>query len=467
MQNVATTPRDTFEDTTVIVDTSVLLAMSQDDLMSRLRGATVVIPVIVVSELEGLRGSSRVGYFARQWLRTIESLRTTEGKSLAEGIEYRGATIILQMNNTSQDCLPNRLKNSSHDSVILAVAANTKENNPDKTVILASNDLPMRLSAALLLKIETAPLVVRSDADVNTWTGKVTLSLDSEHAATLNSIVSHGDVSEADEEHVRELVLKEAPGVTHALVELVVDGKDHLASLLMTPYSLTYVYTKMKCALEWVSPKSIEQRVAFEYLLESSDVLPLVSIGGGAGTGKTLLAVAAGLQEATAGNYKTVTILRSLHEMGKGQEMGFLPGGVEEKMGPWRGAIDDALDAIDGELNGTIYGYGNIDQILDVSPITYLRGRSLASSYVILEEAQNFSRSEILNVMSRLGKGSKLVMTFDDAQVDNRYLQSSSLADVWSVVNRMASEDLFAHITLVKTERSPAAELASRVLQDG
>lgn len=466
MNNIpATSDVGEFAGTTIVVDTSVLLATSREDLLLRLAGATVVVPAVVITELEGLRGSGTVGYFARQWLNAIESLRASSAGAIASGIDCDGVTIRVQMNNTDQDCLPVRLRNVSADSIILAVAANTASEEADSRVILLSNDLPMRLHAALLLSLEALPLVARPESDHATWDGRVRLSITDTEASGLESVVAQGQISAEDEADIRSRVADESDS-THALVEVRLETGGELVDLLMTPDSVSYAQRSDKKARQWVAPRSVEQKVAVEYLRASAEDTPLVSIGGRAGTGKTFLSAAVGIQEVVEGNYSNVSVFRSLHEMGRGQDMGFLPGDVNEKMGPWKGAIEDALDAIRANSN-SVPSDDELEKILNVSPITYLRGRSLARAYVILEEAQNFSRSEILNVMSRLGPGSKLVMTFDDAQVDNRYLQSSDRADVWSVVNRMASEELFAHITLFQTERSPAAELASRVLQDG
>ena len=148
--------------------------------------------------------------------------------------------------------------------------------------------------------------------------------------------------------------------------------------------------------------------------------------------------------------------------MGQGQEMGFLPGNVDEKMEAWAGAVFDAIDVLANAEQSLVKQFR---EIVEISPITYLRGRSLANTFIILEEAQNFSRSEILNILSRVGQDSKVVLTFDAAQVDNRFLQSGKHADIWSVIEDLKTNKLFAHITLVRTERSEVAELASRILE--
>lgn len=221
----------------------------------------------------------------------------------------------------------------------------------------------------------------------------------------------------------------------------------------------------------------MEQNVFIELLRTSAEDLPVVSVGGGAGTGKTLLTIATALEELKYRHYEKIVVFRSLHELGEGQEMGFLPGSVEDKMAPWAGAIYDAIDtlarinkplkknptAVDSEKQKA--EAQKLRDMIEISPITYLRGRSLANTFMILEEAQNFSRSEILNILSRAGVGTKIVLTWDAAQVDSRFLKSGKDADVWSVVSSLQHESLFAHITLTRTERSKIAEVASRILE--
>lgn len=208
------------------------------------------------------------------------------------------------------------------------------------------------------------------------------------------------------------------------------------------------------------------------WLRTPADVIPIVSLGGSAGTGKTLVTMAVAFEELKRKSYDKIMVFRSLHELGQGQEIGFLPGDVNDKMAAWSGAVFDAIDVIasksrkaksetsrDAEVK-------RLREMVEIAPITFLRGRSLANTFIILEEAQNFSRSEILNILSRAGVGSKIVLTFDAAQVDNRFLQSGKNADIWSVVDSLKDSELFAHVTLQKTERSQVAELASGLLEN-
>jgi PhoH-like ATPase len=276
-----------------------------------------------------------------------------------------------------------------------------------------------------------------------------------------------------------ELILSRIPKNSshYALVSVKVAGVDGEANFLLQKNKLKYVSRKTR--VSQIVARTLEQDVAAGYLLKSNSELPIVSLGGGAGTGKTLLTIAAGLSELKKGAYQKIVVFRSLHEMGQGQEMGFLPGGVDEKMEAWAGAIFDALDVLAAATRSNRKKSERTDEMakaavkveaeklramVEIAPITYLRGRSLANTYIVLEEAQNFSRSELLHILSRLGEGSKIVLTWDADQVDNKYLHAGKNADIWSVVESLKGEDLFAHITLMKTERSRVAELASRLL---
>ena len=242
-----------------------------------------------------------------------------------------------------------------------------------------------------------------------------------------------------------------------------------IAHLILTGDTLTPVARKVKS--ESITGRTIEQDVAMTWLKMPASQVPIVSLGGSAGTGKTLVAVATGINELKY-HYDKIIVFRSLHELGQGQEIGFLPGDVNDKMAAWSGAVFDAIDVIASKGRSKTQSKPDDNKIkkykemVEIAPITFLRGRSLARTFMILEEAQNFSRNEILNILSRAGEGSKVVLTFDAAQVDNRFLQSGKHADIWSVVDSLKDSDLFAHITLKQTERSEVAELAASMLEN-
>lgn len=452
MSNTATVTNETLSESlrgkAVVADTSSLL-VSGLSLFSHIEDCLLVIPAIVVKELESKRTSpGSLGYTAREWLRFIEKLRVEHDTALSTGVEYtNGITIRVQPNHSSQTSLPGHLQDGSHDSTILAVAKNLVDdvnaNLEHSSVAILSNDVPMRLHATLDLGLEAYEFSTTLVEGAKPFDGVVRVTMSESDYARSPLVTGHQEYrlsdlpefSEASDSHAALVVVSSPVGERYGTWLKVGD--------LVTR-------CPEKGTVANIRARSVEQATALSYLGDPE--LTVVSLSGSAGTGKTLLAVAAGIKSG-----KKLQVLRSLHEMGRGQELGFLPGTVDDKMAPWSDSFKDALDVI---------GESSQSSDFTVSPITYLRGRSLKDTYVILEEAQNFSKSEILNVLSRLGEGSKLVLTFDPDQVDNRFLQSGSKAEVWSVIDRMKSEDLFAHITLTKTERSRTAELASRILSE-
>lgn len=454
----------------VITDTSSLL-MAGIGLLTILPECQLVIPAIVVKELETKRTHATLGFLAREWLRLLEDLRVSHGKLLSKGValsEYPQITVRVEPNHSTQTSLPIHLQDKSNDSTILAVAKSLA-NELEETVVVLSNDIPMRLKATLDLNLDAYEFNATQVIGAKPFDGRFDVTVTEEEYV--------GDGSSKLSKKDESLIISKLPKDVSktALVEVKLENSPHSEHFILSGGGVARVDRKQKA--HGICGRTLEQDVAISYLRKPADEVPIVSLGGGAGTGKTLITLAVGLDELMANRYQKVMVFRSLHEMGMGQEMGFLPGGVNEKMEAWAGAIYDAIDVLaatkrtvknksekfrDDALKAEV---ARLRSMVEVSPITYLRGRSLANTYIILEEAQNFSRSEILNILSRAGQGSKIVLTSDAAQVDNKYLQTGKNADIWSVVGTLKNEDLFAHITLNKTERSKVAELASRILE--
>lgn len=453
----------------VVVDTSSLL-MAGKVLLKALNNCTLVIPAIVVKELEEQRTQTTIGYFAREWLRFLEELRENHGKELSNGVlleKYDSITLRIEPNHRSQDCLPKHLQDGSRDSTILSVAKNLADEIKEKEVVLLSNDVPMRIHATLDLDIQSYEFNANAIVKAQPFDGCYTVEVsEQEYSDYLNENNASVILSKLPENHAKRAVVK----------VLFNDDSTVLNTFLYDDGRLSEVNRKTRSSN--IVARTLEQDVAMNYLSKPYDDVSIVSIHGKAGGGKTLVTLAVALDELKKGHYQKIMVFRSLHEMGQGQEMGFLPGDVNEKMGAWAGAIHDAIDVLAAAKKPLKKNAGphaetalqneaeRLRKMIEVSPITYLRGRSLANTFIILEEAQNFSRSEILNILSRAGEGSKIVLTFDDDQVDNRFLQSGSKADIWSVVESLKSERIFAHITLKHTERSYVAEVASRLLAE-
>lgn len=481
---------ETLKGRVIVADTSSLL-IAGTSLLEHLEESTLVLPVVVVKELEDKRSHPTLGFIARQWLRLIEEYRVTEGRRLRGGVKLEGYKDVLfrvEHNHTNQESLPEHLQNGSHDSTILAVAMNFKseylarkageiEDGIEQDVILLSNDMPMRLHATLELSQEIETVEFISGEGTKPFQGRFTLDISGDDLESIN--VYADELDSNLEELVRDNLPDDAASVS--FTEILIDG-NHTQRAVVIAGEDAYIVgdkasaTGTRSKPSGISGRTLEQKVLIELLSTSAEELPIVSVGGGAGTGKTLLTVATALQELKYGHYEKIMVFRSLHELGEGQEMGFLPGSVDEKMGPWAGAVFDAIDTIARVKNPAKRNEGpvalekrkaeatRLKEMVEIAPITYLRGRSLSNTFMVLEEAQNFSRSEILNILSRAGKGSKIVLTFDALQVDNRFLKSGKDADIWSVIDSLAHTDVFAHITLLKTERSRVAEIASGIL---
>jgi PhoH-like ATPase len=473
------------EGKTVVADTSSLL-MAGTGLLSVLPSLKLVIPAIVVKELEEKRTHSTLGFLAREWLRLLEELRVEYGTAVSTGVQapaHDGITLQMEPNHSTQKSLPEHLQDGSHDSTVLAVANNILHEFKAESltgeadqVVLLSNDMPMRLAATLDLAISAYEFSPTKLLDAKPFNGRYQVNFTAAEDRELG-VSALGDTGLSV--GVKNAVLSKLPKdvSSSAFVELLLEGQSLARGVVVQGQDVALVPHKNKAGV--VTGKTLEQNVLIDMLKRSPEELPVVSVGGGAGTGKTLLTIATALEELRLHNYERVIVFRSLHEMGQGQEMGFLPGDVNDKMSAWAGAIYDAFDAIARiakplKKNATAVEVEKqkaeakkYREMVEIAPITYLRGRSLAHTFMVLEEAQNFSRSEILNILSRAGKGSKIVLTFDSAQVDNRFLKAGHDADIWSVIDSLKHEDIFAHITLTRTERSRVAEVASRILEQG
>lgn len=423
---------------TYVLDTSVLLA--DPGAVNRFHEHEVVIPVVVITELERKRHDPELGYFARNALRFLDDLRVEHGTlDVPLPIGEEGGTIRVELNHTDSSSLPSGFRLGDNDTRILSVAKNLADEGHDVTIV--SKDLPMRVKASavgLVAEEYRAELALESG-----WTGMRELEIES---IDLDDLYETGKL---DLPEARELPC-------HTGLVLVSDKGSGLGRV--TADKDVQLVRGDRDAFG-IHGRSAEQRVALDLLLDPD--IGIVSLGGRAGTGKSALALCAGL-EATMerGLHKKVVIFRPLYAVG-GQELGYLPGSESEKMGPWGQAVFDTL--------GAITSPAVIDEILDrgmleVLPLTHIRGRSLHDSYVIVDEAQSLERNVLLTVLSRIGTNSKVVLTHDVAQRDN--LRVGRHDGVVAVVEKLKGHPLFAHVTLTRSERSPVAALVTEMLED-
>ena len=434
MANIARNPRMTY-----VLDTSVLLA--DPVALTRFAEHEVIIPITVIGELETKRDHPELGYFARAALRTLDDLRIEHGR-LDEDIKLNdlGGTLRVELNHSDSSSLPSGfLRDGSNDSRILSIARNMMAESRD--VVLVTQDLPLRVKASSVgVKSEEyrAELALTSG-----WTGMVEASV----GGTVIDALYEGNKIAND-------LAKEYP--CHTGIVLHSDKGSALARV--TPDKQLQLVRGDRTAFG-LHGRSAEQRVALDLLLDSE--VGIVSLGGRAGTGKSALALSAGLEAVLEKRqHKKVVIFRPLYAVG-GQELGYLPGSENEKMSPWAQAVFDTL--------GALVSQQVIDEIIDrglieVLPLTHIRGRSLHDSYVIVDEAQSLERGVLLTVLSRIGQNSRVILTHDVAQRDN--LRVGRHDGVVAVVESLKGHPLFAHITLTRSERSPIAALVTEMLEE-
>ncbi|MGS2645306.1 PhoH family protein [Streptosporangium sp. LJ11] len=421
---------------TYVLDTSVLLA--DPTAMSRFAEHEVVIPIVVITELEGKRHHPELGYFARKALRSLDELRVTHGR-LDEPMPIGEGTIRVELNHSDPSILPVGFRLGDNDTRILTVAKTLAAEGAD--VVLVSKDLPMRVKAAsigLAADEYRAELVVESG-----WTGMDELQVTSEDVETL---FEHGT---ADMVEARDLP-------AHTGLRLL-SSKGSALGRVLPDKSVRLVRGDRE--VFGLHGRSAEQRIALDLLMDPE--VGIVSLGGRAGTGKSALALCAGLEAVLERRqHRKVIVFRPLYAVG-GQELGYLPGSENEKMGPWGQAVYDTLGAVTTpEVIEEVMDRG----MLEVLPLTHIRGRSLHDAFVIVDEAQSLERGVLLTVLSRIGANSRVVLTHDIAQRDN--LRVGRHDGVVAVVEKLKGHPLFAHVTLTRSERSPIAALVTEMLED-
>jgi PhoH-like ATPase len=419
-----------------VLDTSVLL--SDPRALGRFAEHEVVIPLVVLSELEGKRHHPDLGWAARETLRMLEDLRLAHGSLLRPmPANEEGGTLRVEVNHTEMAGFPAALAGETNDHRILAVARNIAAEGREVTVV--TKDLPLRLKASIVgLDADEYRNELASDSN---WTGMEEIEVDGPSIDALfeDHVV---DLGEARDLPCNTGIVLHA-GSQSALGRVHEDKAVHLARSDRTLFD--------------VRGRSAEQRIAIDLLADHE--IGIVSLGGPAGTGKSVLALAAGLDAVLEQRtHNRVLVFRPIYPVG-GQDLGYLPGSEAEKMLPWGAAVTDALEAIAGqEVIDEVFDRG----LLEVQPLTHIRGRSLTDSFVIIDEAQNLERTVLLTALSRLGEGSRVVLTHDVAQRDN--LRVGRHDGIVSVIDTLKGHPLFGHVTLTRAERSPVAALVTQVL---
>lgn len=436
-----------------VLDTNVLL--HDPNALFAFEDNDVIIPAIVLEEMDTKkRNADEIGRNARLVSRILDGLRA-QGR-LHDGIQLQqGGTLKVEMNHRSFAKLQDLFGESTNDNRILAVAVNyhhEEQEKPDpKPVVLVSKDTLVRIKADVM--------GITAQDYMNDRTAKL-----SELNAGYHSLYIHPSV--IDEFYTFRqvpvsslpiplfpnefVILKDEMGSSKsALVRVSKDGKK------VEPLYLS------NDPIWGIGARNAQQRMAIELLL--NDDIPLVTLTGKAGTGKTLLALAAGLLKVEdERKYKKLLIARPVVPMGK--DIGYLPGEKEEKLRPWMQPIYDNLEYLfdtkkPGDIDKILAGLGSIQ----VEALTYIRGRSIPGQFIIIDEAQNLSKHEVKTIVTRVGEGSKIVLMGDPEQIDHPYLDSMSNGLSY-IVERFREQSISGHITLEKGERSQLAQLATELL---
>jgi PhoH-like ATPase len=424
---------------TYVLDTSVLLA--DPVALTRFAEHEVIIPITVIGELETKRDHPDLGYFARAALRTLDDLRVKSGRlDHPISINDVGGSLSVELNHSDTSKLPaGFLRDGSNDSRILAIAKNLMADG--RKVVLVTKDLPLRVKASSVgVEAEEYRAELASSSG---WTGMVEESVGSTIIDALY-----------EKDRIPHELAKTHPCHTG----IVLHSEKGSALARVTPDKHLQLVRGDRAAFG-LHGRSAEQRVALDILLDNE--IGIVSLGGRAGTGKSALALSAGLEAVLEKRlHKKVVIFRPLYAVG-GQELGYLPGSENEKMSPWAQAVFDTL--------GALVSQQVIDEVverglIEVLPLTHIRGRSLHDSFVIVDEAQSLERGVLLTVLSRIGQGSRVILTHDIAQRDN--LRVGRHDGVVAVVESLKGHPLFAHITLTRSERSQIAALVTELLEE-
>ena len=412
----------------------------------------VVLPLKVLDEIDAQKKrQDGVGTNARFIIRHLDNLR--EEGNLNKGVRIAKGKGILSVKNYDPSVIPDDLNLNSPDNQIIATALTEKKNNPRKKVIVVTKDINMRVKCDALgvLSEDYQGHDIVKDPD-ELFVGITDCLVDDE----LIDQFYAGEEVYLPEELEKDL----KPNEFVMLVSTANNKKTALTQFVRQDAPLKKI---MQYDNIWgVKPRNKEQTFAFS-LLMNPDV-PIVSLIGKAGTGKTLLAIAAGLEQIMGGQdyerYKKLIVSRPVQPLGK--DIGFLPGTLEEKMLPWLAPIQDNLEFLMGNDKNALLDHMERG-VVEIEALTYIRGRSISNAFIIIDEAQNLSGHELKTILTRVGEGTKIILTGDIEQIDNIYIDETSNGLTYAV-EKFKEHDISGHITLQKGERSKVATLAAKIL---
>lgn len=434
-----------------ILDNTVLLYDAQA--LFKFGVNNVIIPIPVLEAIDHFKKDiSEIGRNARQASRYLDELRKKASVTSGIRLENGGMLYVKISTGSTLMRLPDELRDRNRDNMILAIALDVKEHSSDIDTIFVSKDINLRIKAdALGLDVED----YESDK----------VDIEELYSGYRELVVDHDSHLMFKENGVFSTSEKLYPHQYLTLISHEDRSSFALGKFDAARNAIVKITTEERQGIWRISPRNREQIFAMDALMDDS--IQLVTLVGKAGTGKTLLAVAASLYKTVDENvYSRILVSRPTLPMGK--DIGFLPGTVEEKLTPWMYPIVDNVELImrnDSRSSRHIRGFRELVDmgILIIEPLTYIRGRSIHNQYLIIDEAQNLTPHEIKTIITRVGDGTKIVITGDPYQIDNPYIDSSSNGLTY-VVERFKAQDIAAHIYFSKGERSKLSELAANLL---
>jgi PhoH-like ATPase len=441
-----------------VLDTNVLL--HDPRAMFHFSDNDVIIPIYVLEEIDHFKKElSELGRNAREVARRLDEFRRT-GASLSEGVVMEsGGRLTVAL---ATRALPDVLKTTqSQDNAILGVALEVRDKNKERSTVLVTKDVNLRIRAdALGLKAEEYYADKIDVEELYSGSGEVDVAASAVDQFYQEGSLSIDAIGGAKSESGngfyanQYLLLRDRENASHTAL-----GRFDGPSKKVAPVK------KLRDGVWGIRPRNKEQHYALDLLL--NDDIKLVTLVGKAGTGKTLLAIAAGLQKCVEeGVYQKLLVSRPIFPLGK--DIGFLPGDIEEKLNPWMQPIYDNVELLlgmskqdkkEGRSHQELIDLGYIE----IEPLTYIRGRSIPNQYMIVDEAQNLTPHEVKTIITRVGENTKIILTGDPYQIDNPYVDASNNG-LTTVVERFKGEAIAGHVSLQKGERSPLAELAANVL---
>jgi PhoH-like ATPase len=433
-----------------ILDTSVYLTNA--DSIYAFKNNDICVPLKVFEEIDNhKKRQDAVGAQARKIIRIFDELRAKGRLDIGVRID-KGLGILkaVSLDGIDRSVLPGDLDINIPDHLIIATAIKTKIQNPDKKVILVSRDINMRVIAdAIGLDAEDFHNNQIVDNSDNIFTGFATVLVDDQ---------------KIDQFYEKHPVFVEHPGLySNQYVMLVSNANDKKSAVgrFISYNNPIQPLILAKKGVWDIKPRNKEQSFLMDALMDPT--IELVTVIGKAGSGKTLVSIAAALEqtlEKNSAQYSRIIVSRPVQPLGK--DIGFLPGTMEEKMSPWLMPIQDNLQFLMGNDKVTLQMYLE-KGLIEIEALTYIRGRSISNAFIIIDEAQNLTTHELKTIITRVGEGTKIVLTGDVEQIDNVYIDATTNG-LTHAVEKFKDFELAAHITLHKGERSRIATYASKHL---